>query len=214
MTYQDQKNFNFVSEAYDEDTFSVVRFKGTESISRLYEFDITLTANVPDIDARSVLQNPATFTIVTPDTELPIYGIMSRFEQLQEVDENVFYRGVLVPRFWQSTLSHDNELFLEKNVEGVEFDGVIGVNDAVSVGVLKALIEKEIQIPDQIKVAGFGNLANTDFLKVPLTTVNQHPERIAEKAFELLQSILEHSQTDLAERVECELIVRESTGGE
>jgi len=119
MTYQDQKNFTFVSEAFPEDTFSVVRFKGTESISKLYEFDITLTANDPDIDARSVLQNPATFTIVTPDTELPIYGIMSRFEQLQEVDEDVFYRGVLVPRFWPSTLSHDNELFLEKNVQGI-----------------------------------------------------------------------------------------------
>ncbi|MBC2714115.1 MAG: type VI secretion system tip protein VgrG [Desulfobacteraceae bacterium] len=119
MTYQDQKNFTFVSQAFPEDTFAVVRFKGSESISKLYEFDITLSSNDPDIDGRSVLQNPATFTIVTPDIELPIYGIMSRFEQLQEVDENVFYRGVLVPRFWQSTLSHDNELFLEKNVQGI-----------------------------------------------------------------------------------------------
>ncbi len=119
MTYQDQKNYTFVSEAFAEDTFAVVRFNGTESISKLYEFDITLTSNDPDIDVRSVLQNPATFTIVTADTELPIYGIISRFEQLQEVDENVFYRGVLVPRFWQSTLSHDNELFQEKNVQGI-----------------------------------------------------------------------------------------------
>jgi type VI secretion system secreted protein VgrG len=119
MTYQAQKNFTFVSEAFSEDTFAVVRFKGTESISSLYEFEITLSSADPDINVRSVLQNPATFTIVTPDIELPVYGIMSRFEQLAEVDENVFYRGVLVPRLWQSTLSHDNELFLEKNVEGI-----------------------------------------------------------------------------------------------
>ena len=119
MTYQQQKNFTFVSDAYPEDTFSVVRFRGTEGISKLYEFDITLTSDDPDIDSRSVIQNPATFTIVTPDAELPISGIMARFEHLQEVDDNIFYRGVLVPRFWQSTLSHDNELFLEKNVEGI-----------------------------------------------------------------------------------------------
>ncbi len=103
---------------------------------------------------------------------------------------------------------------LEKTVDGVKFDGVIGVNDMVAVGVLKALIEKEIEIPAAIKVAGFGNLANTDFLKVSLTTVNQHPEKVAAKAFEVLQSILDHEQVDLAEKVDCELIVRESTGGE
>ena len=118
-TYQEQKNFTFVSDACPEETFDVVRFKGTERISGLYEFDITLASDDPDIDVRSVLQNPATFRIVTPDAELPVYGIMARFEQLQEVDDHVFYRGILVPRLWQATLARDNELFLEKNVRDI-----------------------------------------------------------------------------------------------
>ena len=118
-TYQEQKNFTFVSDACPEDTFDVVRFKGMERISGLYEFDITLSSDDPDIDVRSVLRNPATLKIVTPDAELPVYGLMARFEQLQEVDEHIFYRGVLVPRFWQATLARDNELFLEKNVEDI-----------------------------------------------------------------------------------------------
>ncbi|RJP44568.1 MAG: type VI secretion system tip protein VgrG [Desulfobacteraceae bacterium] len=118
-TYQEQKNFTFVSDACPEETFEVVRFKGIERISGLYEFDITLSSDDPDIDVRAVLQNPATFKIVTPDAELPVYGLMARFEQLQEVDEHIFYRGVLVPRFWQATLARDNELFLEKNVEDI-----------------------------------------------------------------------------------------------
>jgi type VI secretion system secreted protein VgrG len=118
-TYQEQKNFTFVSDACPEETFDVVRFKGIERISGLYEFDITLSSDDPDIDVRSMLRNPATFKIVTPDAELPVYGLMARFEQLQEVDEHIFYRGVLVPRFWQATLARDNELFLEKNVEDI-----------------------------------------------------------------------------------------------
>lgn len=118
-TYQEQKNFTFVSDACPEETFDVVRFKGIERISGLYEFDITLSSDDPDIDVRSVLRNPATFKIVTPDAELPVYGLMARFEQLQEVDEHIFYRGVLVPRFWQATLARDNELFLEINVEDI-----------------------------------------------------------------------------------------------
>ena len=118
-SYQAQKEFTFVSQAFSEDTFLVARFTGIEGISRLYEYDITLAAEDPEIDSRSALQNPATFTIIAADREFPIHGILARFEQLQEVDETIFYRAVLVPRLWQTSLYHENQLFLEKSVPDI-----------------------------------------------------------------------------------------------
>ena len=115
-TYQAQKEYTFVSHAFAEDTFLVARFEGIDGISRLYEYDITLAAEDPEIDSRTALQNPATFTIISADGEFPVHGILSRFEQLQEIDETIFYRAVLVPRLWQTSLYHENQLFLDKSV--------------------------------------------------------------------------------------------------
>jgi len=118
-TYQAQKEFTFVSQAFPPDKFLVARFTGVEGVSRLYEFDITLAAEDPEIDIRSALQNSATFKIIAGDNEIAFHGILARFEQLQEIDETVFYRAVLVPRLWQTSLYHENQLFLDKNVPDI-----------------------------------------------------------------------------------------------
>ncbi len=118
-SYQAQKEYTFVSEAYPTETFTVARFTGTEGLSRLYEFDITMISDDPEIDSRLMLRNPATLTIQVDDAEFPFHGVLSRFEQLQEVDETVFYRAVLVPRLWQASLYHENQLFLGKSVPDI-----------------------------------------------------------------------------------------------
>ncbi len=117
--YQAQKEYTFVSGAYPAETFLVARFTGTEGISRLYEFDIRLASEDPEIDSRAMLQNPATFSITVGDAEIPVHGMLAKFEQLQEIDETVFYRAVLVPRLWQTSLYHENQLFLDKSVPDI-----------------------------------------------------------------------------------------------
>ena len=98
MAIDETKRFTFVSQGMPEDTFAVVEFKGTEGISRLYEFDITLASDDPEIDLNGVLQNPATLTIKGSDQDFPIHGILGQFEQLHEVKGHYFYRALLVPR--------------------------------------------------------------------------------------------------------------------
>ena len=101
----ERRHFEFVSQALEDDTFEVVSFRGVEGISRLYEFDITLTSEDSEIDLRAVLQNPATLTIKRDDgDDRLIHGIAARFEQLHESGERCFYRAVLVPRLWQADL--------------------------------------------------------------------------------------------------------------
>jgi type VI secretion system secreted protein VgrG len=119
MAIADTKRFSFFSGGLPEGTFSVVKFKGTEGISRLYEFEITLASDDPDIDLKEILQNPAVMTIHGSDQAFPIHGILAQFEQLHEVKGNYFYRALLVPRLWQADLYHENQLFLDKSVPDI-----------------------------------------------------------------------------------------------
>ena len=116
MAFEEKKKFTFVSKGLPEDTFAVVKFKGIEGISRLYEFDITLVSEDPDIDLKTVLANEATLTIFHNDKEIKRHGIIAEIEQLHEVKQYVFYRAILVPRLWQADLYHENQLFLDKSV--------------------------------------------------------------------------------------------------
>jgi type VI secretion system VgrG family protein len=119
MEFEDTKKFLFVSKALPEDTFAVVRFNGTEGISKLYSFDITLVSDDPEIDLKEILQNPATLTILGDHQDLPVHGILAQFEQLHEVKHHYFYRAVLVPRLWLSNLYHENQLFLDRTVPDI-----------------------------------------------------------------------------------------------
>lgn len=114
--YQERKNFAFISKGLAEDAFEVVKFSGTEAISRPYEFTVTLSSKDPDIDLKSVLRNPATLSIVRDGEELPLHGVLAAFEQLHEANQRIFYRAVLVPKLWYLSLSRENRIFLDKSV--------------------------------------------------------------------------------------------------
>jgi type VI secretion system VgrG family protein len=116
MIFKERKNFTFISKAMPEDTFSVVKFSGTEAISRPYEFDILLASEDPEIDLKTVLQNPATLTITDGNEDLPFHGVLAQFEQLHEAKQHVFYRAVLVPKLWNAGLYRENQIFLDKTV--------------------------------------------------------------------------------------------------
>ncbi|MEE4355422.1 MAG: contractile injection system protein, VgrG/Pvc8 family, partial [Desulfococcaceae bacterium] len=111
-----RKKYDFVSHALPADTFAVVSFKGREGFSACYAFEITLAATDPEIDLGSVLQNSAVFTILRDEGDIPFHGILSQFDQLHAFNEYVFYRAVLVPRFRWLSLTHHNQIFLDKNV--------------------------------------------------------------------------------------------------
>ncbi len=116
MAYQEERHFSFVSSAFPEDTFSVVGFRGLEGISRLYEFEITLGSSDPDLDIGKILKNSIVLKIFRDDKEISFHGIPAYFEQLQEVDDLVFYRTLLVPRLWLADQRHENQLFLDKKI--------------------------------------------------------------------------------------------------
>lgn len=110
------KKFSFSSAALGKDTFEVVSFEGTEGISKLYRFDISLVSENDELDLESLIQSRATLTILRDDGDIVFNGILSTFEQLGTAHGQTRYRAVLTPAFWRQTLTHHNQIFLDKNM--------------------------------------------------------------------------------------------------
>jgi type VI secretion system secreted protein VgrG len=110
----------FISQAQPEDTFTLVEFKGTEGISKLYRFEIIIYSDDPDIDLKKMLKSPAKLTIDRDgETQRTVHGILARLEQLHEISGHVYYRAILVPRLWVADQHHENQLFLDKKVPDI-----------------------------------------------------------------------------------------------
>jgi type VI secretion system VgrG family protein len=115
-TYLSEKSFLFETEASDPKTkkryeFAVVRFSGVEEIGRLYEFDITLMSDNAEVDLGEVLSHAARLYL-RADKKLPIHGVISSFEIIDEVDRQAFYRAKLVPKLWRLNLFKMSEVYL------------------------------------------------------------------------------------------------------
>ncbi|WLE99136.1 MAG: type VI secretion system tip protein TssI/VgrG [Candidatus Electrothrix communis] len=120
MAVEENIKFSFTSTSQADDTFTVAEFSGTETVSKLYRFDITLYADDPEIDLKEVLKNPVQL-MVEKDGEVlrRFHGILSRFEQLHEYSGHVYFRAVLVPRLWIADQFQENQLFLDKKVPDI-----------------------------------------------------------------------------------------------
>ncbi len=119
MAVTTDAHFSFVSKALAAHTFSVVRFTGTEGLSRLYEYEILVSAADAEIDLEAVLRNPATLTVHGQSGDAHVHGVVARIEQLHEIRGRFLYRACLVPRLAQADLYRENQLFLDKSVPDV-----------------------------------------------------------------------------------------------
>ena len=110
-------SFESFAAGLQADSFAVVNFKGYEAISTAYDFEILLLSSHREIDLEDVLKSQAVLTIHRGDGDDVFYnGILSEFDQLHEVNDVIFYRARLVPKFWWLTLTHHNQVFLKHSV--------------------------------------------------------------------------------------------------
>jgi LacI family transcriptional regulator, galactose operon repressor len=92
-------------------------------------------------------------------------------------------------------------------------DGVFCYNDPTAMGALKAIIEAGLRVPEDVAVVGCCNVLYADFLRVPLTSVDQDNTAIGERAAKLALSLVD-SKTPQRPRtllLEPKIVVREST---
>jgi LacI family transcriptional regulator len=74
-------------------------------------------------------------------------------------------------------------------------DGVFCFNDPTAMGAMKAALEAGLNVPNDMAIMGCGNVTYADFLRVPLTSVDQQSNAIGERAGKLALSILEQHPT-------------------
>jgi LacI family transcriptional regulator len=86
-------------------------------------------------------------------------------------------------------------------------------NDPVAMGVMHAILERGLRIPDDIAVVGCGNVLYASYLRVPLTSVDQDSEAIGHSAGELALSLIESRKPRRPESVIIapKLVVRTSS---
>lgn len=105
--------------------------------------------------------------------------------------------------------AHATQELIDK---GVPFDGVIGLNDQLAIGALTVMRANGIEIPRQVQVIGFDNIEESQYLQIPLTTMDSRLEWTAPTAVE---RILGRIRGEIAKpellMTDCNVIVRDST---
>jgi LacI family transcriptional regulator len=64
-------------------------------------------------------------------------------------------------------------------------DGIFCFNDPSALGVMRAILDAGLRIPEDVAVVGCGNLSYSDFLRVPLSSVDQGSATIGKQAADL-----------------------------
>ena len=69
-------------------------------------------------------------------------------------------------------------------------DGIFCFNDPIALGAMRAILDAGLRIPEDIAVVGCGNVLYSDFLRVPLTSVDQDSSAIGKLAAELALALV------------------------
>ena len=72
-------------------------------------------------------------------------------------------------------------------------DGIFCFNDPVALGAMRAILDAGLRVPEDIAVVGCGNLSYSDFLRVPLTSVDQNSTTIAKMAATLALKLAQNT---------------------
>ena len=89
---------------------------------------------------------------------------------------------------------------------------VLAVNDRFAWRIYEAAREKGLRIPEDLSVAGFGNLPFAKYVTPPLTTLDQHPYEIGQSAVRrLLNRIVNPAERCRKVLIPPDLVVRSST---
>jgi len=94
----------------------------------------------------------------------------------------------------------------------VEFDAVFCASDLRSIGVIKALKEHGLSVPDDISVVGYDDLPIASFFYPTLTTIRQPTYKVGTFAIRSLQKLIQGKTVQQRRKIfQPELVIRESS---
>lgn len=96
----------------------------------------------------------------------------------------------------------------------MRFGAVLATNDEMAAGALAALEAAGVRVPDEVIVAGFGDMRIASVLRPQLTTVRVPAYKLGLLAAQTIVDAVDRKVMPPAHRVlPTELVVRASTGG-
>lgn len=96
--------------------------------------------------------------------------------------------------------------------EDPELTAVFTANDQMAIGVLRALSQAGVRVPEDVSVVGFDDVPEAAYLSTALTTVRQDLAATADRGVGLLVGAIEHAEVaPTRELMPVRLVVRETT---
>jgi DNA-binding LacI/PurR family transcriptional regulator len=97
-------------------------------------------------------------------------------------------------------------------INGVDFDAIFTGDDDSAIGVLQALQEAGIRVPEDVSVAGFDDSIFARLLNPALTTIHAPIEEVGREAVYQLINLIRGDYTEPRIILPTELIIRQSCG--
>src|SRR5215475_14331570 len=114
-----------VTTPLSDKTLVITGFRGTESISRLFSFEVDLIAeNAGPIDFGLLVGKPITLAVATPgqgdSTEWRyLNGICAAFSEGDRNEQFTAYSAEVVPKIWLLTRTSRSRIFQQKSVPDI-----------------------------------------------------------------------------------------------
>ena len=89
---------------------------------------------------------------------------------------------------------------------------VIAVNDTVAIGVIEALLEREVRVPEDVSIIGYDDVNIAGLIRVPLTTIHQPNFRMGEIGASQLIDKIERAEMGVSRQflIQPKLVERDS----
>lgn len=95
-------------------------------------------------------------------------------------------------------------------LKGESFDAVLVANDQMALGVLCALSEFGVKVPQTVSVVGFDGIQDSEFFSPPLTTIKQDFNQLGRQAVKLAMRTQAQDSQAACEVLPVSLVVRQS----
>lgn len=87
---------------------------------------------------------------------------------------------------------------------------IIGINESVAMGIMKALLERQLRIPEDISLVGYDDTFYSEMTTPQLTCISYNLKSYAEKIMETIMNILSKNETDRVQYIQTYLVERSS----
>ncbi len=93
-----------------------------------------------------------------------------------------------------------------------DFTAIVAGSDFMAIGILRALTEQGLHVPEDISLVGFDDIDFCQYTVPPLTTVRQDRVAMGRGAVQQLVALMEGSEAVSPKILPTQLVVRKSTG--